>query len=125
MKTVLMTFAMLVGMTAFGQTKDAGVNFIALEMLLQSAPNMSIDGDIHRHETVSSILDEAYRMNLKMENECSLKTSERQYECTLYITHTYKGYYAGETAIIYSIATDSSGQMLNVLPMRAYIARGH
>lgn len=125
MKSLIMTLLSILSSTALALPNANIANSKALELLLASSSQISIDGDVHSYETLDSILTDAQNSKSTMQNTCDYTNYDNMYECTLMITHYYNNVQFGETAVIYQVKADDEQMPLRLLSLSAYISRGH
>lgn len=125
MKTLLLSILGLFSSISLALPDAKLVNEKSLELLLEKSSQIKIDGDIHAHETLDSILAGARKSNAKFENLCEYTSYDNMYECTLFLNFIIDGVYFGETAVIYQVKADESQMPLRLLSLSAEIARGH
>lgn len=108
-----LTLILGLGLTTIAGAADLNQN--ALQALLVTE-NISLDGDVHSDETVTSIYDSAIAGNAKINNICTIIKASSIAKCTLWITYSPMG----ETAIEYTVNLPGTSLATN----NAYVSRG-
>jgi hypothetical protein len=111
---------------------SAEIDQKCLEVLVNNASKLGVEGDVHPTETLAGILADGMngkpRANAKKEitNECIKVTRDSIYECTLFISTKINGASVGETGISYEVNIGKDGETpVSMLVSKVYVSRGH
>ncbi|MGE5086311.1 MAG: hypothetical protein ACM3MG_08445 [Bacillota bacterium] len=102
------------------------VNQKCLDALLKNKDSITLDGDVHSTETLTSILNQASsdkRISTSVTNECTEIRKDGIYECHLTIKKNLQGMTA-ETDIAYQVGLYNNGETATLLTKKVYVSRG-
>lgn len=104
----------------------AEANQKCLDVLLKNKDAVTLNGDVHSYETLSSILDQTSldkRISVSVSNDCTEIRKDGVYECHLTIKKNYLGRTA-ETDIGYQVGLYNNGETATLISKSVYVSRG-
>ncbi|MFM6930156.1 MAG: hypothetical protein ACKOX6_16920 [Bdellovibrio sp.] len=104
----------------------AEANQKCLDVLLKNKDSVTLNGDVHSYETLSSILNQTSsdkRISTSVTNECTEIRKDGVYECHLTIKKNFQGMTA-ETDIAYQVGLYNNGETATLLTKKVYVSRG-
>lgn len=113
-----------IGLSATLTASEA--NQKCLDTLLKNKDSVTLNGDVHSYETLSSILDLSSldkRISVSVSNDCTKIRKDGVYECHLAIKTNYLGRTA-ETDIGYHVGLYNNGETATLISKAVYVSRG-
>lgn len=129
-KLMILSLPMLFTLPALAKgISSSEANNKALEVLINSAGSIKLEGDVRQDETLSGILSRAMlaagKGGATIKNDCVFISRDGIYECHLDIQHQIEGVNVGETVIAYETFADVNEVPEKMLIQKVYVSRGH
>lgn len=131
MKVLVFVMTSILAVSAFASLTSQDIDQKCLELLVNDAKNIPLDGDVHSSETLEGILASGLKKNQagayvnQVTMTCHKIAYDGVYECTLIMESQISGVTMGETAVNYILAIANDGVTPQKVLGRATIMRGH
>lgn len=120
--------AILMAAPAFANLSASQVNAKALEVLINSASQVQLEGDVRAGESLSSILAAVLVRNadsgVEVKNSCIFISRDSVYECVLDIQVKKEGWPKAEAVLSYDVFADANGLPEELLVPKVRVVRG-
>ncbi|MFV8258028.1 hypothetical protein ACNQKP_09485 [Bdellovibrio bacteriovorus] len=129
-KLMILSLSMLITLPVFAKgLSSSETNAKALEVLIDSAGAITLEGDVRTDEKLSAILSRAMisagQGSATIKNNCIFISYDGIFECHLDIQHLIDGVNYGETVISYETFADKDGAPDKMLINKVRVSRGH
>ncbi|AFY02055.1 hypothetical protein [Bdellovibrio bacteriovorus] len=129
-KLAVLSLSLLFALPGFAKGLSAAeTNAKALEILIDSASAITLEGDVRSDEKLSAILSRAMisagQGAATIKNNCIFVSYDGIFECHLDIQHLIDGVSYGETVISYETFADKDGAPDKMLINKVRVSRGH